>query len=697
MKRATRPRTFAAGLLVVSLIPVVMGTPKGFADEGMWTFDNPPLHQVKEHYGFALSPEWLDHARLSTVRFNGGTGAFVSSNGLVLTVHHIARGWLEDLSSPQKDYVRDGVYARAQSEELKCPGLEVSVLISMENVTARVDGAVRQGMSSQEAVAAQQSEIAKVEAESSQTVGSSANVVALYHGGEYWLYRYKKYTDVRIVFAPEGQVAFFGGDSDNFVYPRYDLDIALFRVYENGKPAETSHHLTWNTKGAADGELLFTTGHPGKTERSLTLSEIEFQRDYFIPVNLKQNDHRMAALRRYAALGAEQKRQAEEELFGYQTGTKLLKGWWTGLLDKSVMDKKRKEEDEFRGLVASRPEWQQEFAGAWDAIAAAKKRQTEAFTRVEFRQWNVSRLPAVALNIVRYVSEVKKPDRERLNGFHESQLGAAKSRILAPILYPGLQEALLADSLQESFEELGRDDPFVQATLNGGSAAEAAKHLVSNAKLFDQAFRQALIEGGEAAVAKSTDPLIVVARKIDPLIREVRRWTEENVDMPEATNSERLAKARFLVYGKSTYPDATSTLRLSYGTVRTYPLNGTTAPTQTTFYGLYDRAYSFALKPPFDLPARYLATPKNFDLATPLDFISTLDAVGGSSGSPVINRNGELVGVLFDINIEGLAGRYVYNDEASRAVAVHSAAIITALRKIYDLGALADEIERIEH
>lgn len=684
-------------VLVVSLCAIFVDSPLLRADEGMWTFDNPPLRQLKERYGFTPTQQWLDHIRLSTVRFSGGTGAFVSPHGLVLTNHHIARGWLEELSSPQKDYVQDGFYSRTRVDELKCPNLEVSVLLSLEDVTARVQSALKRGMTSKETLDAEKAEIVKIEAEHSQVNRFSVNVVTLYQGGEYWLYRYKKYTDVRMVFAPEAQIAFFGGDPDNFVYPRYGLDIALFRVYENGQPVETPNYLKWNTKGAGEGELVFAAGHPGSTERSLTLAQLEFQRDYFIPVNLKENDHREAALRRYAALGPEQVRQAEGELFGYQTGTKLLNGWLTGLLDNNIIAKKRKEEDEFRALIASRPEWKRDFGDAWDAIAAAKKRQQEVFLRMEFRQWNVSRLPAVALNIVRYASEVKKPDSERLNGFHESQLAAVKSRMLAPIMYPGLQQALLADTLQESFEELGPDDPFVQATLNGRPAAEVAKNLVTRTKLFDQKFRESLIEGGEASVAATTDPLIVVARKIDPLIRELHKWSEKDVETPEAINGERIAKARFLVYGKSAYPDATSTLRLSYGTVKGYPMNGTIAPTQTTFYGLYDRAYSFNLHPPFDLPARYFERVDKFDLTTPLNFISTCDAVGGSSGSPVINRNGELVGVIFDINIESLAGRFVYNDEANRAVAVHSAAIIKALRKMYDLGALADEIEEIGH
>lgn len=678
---------------VAAVAAALVWPPWAVADEGMWTFDNVPIKQLKERYGFTPTPTWLDHVRLSTVRFNGGTGAFVSPNGLVITAHHIARGWLEELSSPQKDYVRDGFYARTQAEELRCQGMTVEVLISTQDVTARVRDAAKTASNDQEALIAQRAEIAKIEGEGSKATGLATTVVRLYEGGEYWLYSYKKYSDVRMVFAPEAQVAFFGGDPDNFVYPRFDLDFAFFRVYENGKPAKTPNFLKWNTAGAGDGELVFAAGHPGKTERRQTLAQLEFQRDYAIPIDIRQTEHRITALQRYSALGPEEARQAEGELVGYQTGLKLIKGWLAALLNSEVMAGKRTEEDEIRKLVEGTPQWKRDFGGAWNAIAEARKKEQQEFKYIAYRQWNVSRLPAIALAIVQYASEVNKPDAERLNGFHDAQLASMKSRILSPIFYPGLQQALLADSLEESLEELGPNDPFVQAALDGRSAADAARELVKNTKLFDVNFRKTLIEGGGAAVASSVDPMIVVARKIEPLIGDLSRWKAQNVDSVEAMNGEKIGKARFLAYGTSKYPDATSTLRLAYGTVRSYSLNGTIAPTKTTLFGLYDRAYSFDLRPPFDLPARYSDHVDRTKLSTPLNFISTCDIVGGSSGSPVINRRAEIVGVIFDTNIEGVGGRFVYNDGASRAVAVHSASIIEVLRKLYDAASLADEIE----
>ncbi|MBI3950717.1 MAG: S46 family peptidase [Acidobacteria bacterium] len=695
MKKSLWHSRLLALLICVSLSVAVTGAPLVLADEGMWTFDNPPVKQLEERYGFTPTPEWLDHVRLSSVRFNdGGSGSFVSPNGLALTNHHVARGQLQKVSSPQRDYVKDGFYAATQAEELKCPDLELNVLVSMENVTARVQGAVKKGMTDKEALDARKAEIAKIEKESLQATGLRSDVVTLYQGSECWLYRYKKYTDVRLVFAPEQQIAFYGGDPDNFTYPRYDLDVALFRVYENGQPVQTQHYLKWNAKGATDGELVFVSGHPGRTDRLQTMAQIELERDHLFPLTIKGIKRRLAVLRRYAAGGPEQARQTGGMIFGLENSLKAYTGYYNGLLDKNVIAKKQKEEAEFRALVASKPEWKKEFGDAWDMIAAAEKKQLEMLKPMRFRTLSASRLAGIALTIVQYVAEVKKPDGQRLDGFHDSQLESLKFRLFSPApVYPGMEEAPLADSLQESLEELGPDDPFIKAPLNGRPAAEVAKELIAGTKLADPAFRKSLVEGGEAAVAASTDPMIVVARKVDPLLREMRKWLEDNVLSVEVAAGEKIGKARFAAYGKSAYPDATFTLRLSYGAVKSYPMNGTIAPPKTTFYGLYDRAHSFDLQPPFHLPARYVERKDKLDLSTPLNFVSTCDIIGGNSGSPVINRNAEFVGVIFDGNIESLAGRFVYNDEANRAVAVHSAAIIEALRKLYDAEALADELE----
>jgi hypothetical protein len=662
----------------------------------MWTLDNPPPHQLQERYGFTPTPVWLDHIRLASVRFNdGGSGSFVSPHGLVLTNHHVALGQLQKVSSPQKDYVADGLYARSPAEELKCPDLELNVLVSMADVTNRMQDSLKSDMSDEAALKARKAEIAKIEKESTDSTGLRSDVVTLYAGGEYWLYRYKKYTDIRLVFAPERQIAFFGGDPDNFTYPRYDIDFALFRVYENEKPVESKDYLKWNRAGAGEGELVFVSGHPGSTARLDTMAQIETERDYGLPLTLKSLSNRLEVARRYSARGPEQARQALGDIFGLENSLKLYRGRVQGLADKDLIAKKQKDEADFRALVASRPEWQERYGGAWDAIAQAEAKERPVLRTHRLRTLGGYRLRMLnmALNIVRLVTEVKKPDGVRLDGFHDSQLDSLRFRLFSPApIYPQFEEAMLAGTLAFAREGLGPDDPFIKTVLNGRSPEEVAKEVVAGTKLADPAFRKSLVEGGEAAVQASTDPLIVLARQADPFDREVIKWHEDNVQSVEMKAGEKIGKARFAAYGKSLYSDATFTLRLAFGAVKGYPMNGTIAPVRTTLYGLYDRAYGFDLKPPFDLPRRFLERRSSLDLSTPVDFVSTCDIIGGNSGSPVINKRGELVGLIFDGNIEGLVGDYVYNEENNRAVAVHSAAMIEVLRKVYDAGALADEL-----
>lgn len=668
------------------------------ADEGMWTFDNPPLKQLKEKYNFTPTAEWLDHIRLSSVRFNdGGSGSFVSPNGLVITNHHVAAGQLAKLSTAQKDYIKDGFYAKTRAEELKVPDLELNVLVSMENVTARVQGVVKPGMSEAEALAARKAEIARIEKESTDATKLRSDVVALYQGGEYWLYRYKKYTDVRIVFAPEKQAAFFGGDPDNFTYPRYDFDFTLLRVYENGQPLDTSrNYLRWKTKGAEPNELVFVSGHPGSTQRALTVAQLEFQRDVRYPAVLNMFRRRLAVLKAYAAQGAEQARQANDLIFDLENAQKAYTGQYEGLRDKVLMDKKRQDEAEFRALVAKNPEWQKAYGDAWDEIAKAEQQRREIYKPFRYRRLgsSFSKLYELAATIVQYAAEVKKPDAEREDGFHDAQLESLKLVLFSPApAYPQLEERLLADALQESLEVLGSDDPFIKAALNGRTPAEVAREITAGTKVGDPTFRKSLVEGGEAAVSSSNDPMIAFARRLVPIEREMDKQFDEQIQSVLAAAGEKIGKARFAVYGKTAYPDATFTLRLSYGTVKGYPMNGTIAPPKTTFFGLYDRAQSFDFKPPFDVPSRFTERRSKLDLATPLNFVTTNDIIGGNSGSPVINRNAEFVGIIFDGNIESLVGNFVYDERANRAVAVHSAAIIEALRKIYDAGAVADELE----
>ncbi len=676
---------FAAAVSVASVLL--------FAEEGMWTFDNPPTKQLEQNYHFTPTQAWLDHVRLSSVRMNdGGSGSFISPHGLLLTNHHVARGQLQKSSTAEHDYIRDGFLAATQADEIKAPDLEVNVLVSMENVTDRVNSAVKQAAGAEAQFAARKSVIAQIERESQDKTGLRSDVVTLYQGGEYWLYRYKKYTDLRIVFAPEAQTAFFGGDPDNFTYPRYDLDLALFRVYENGKPIDSTNYLKWNPRGAQEGDLVFVSGNPGNTQRLDTVAQLEFERNTREPLILNLLKSRVATLQSYSARGPEQARQAASMIFGLQNSIKAYEGRYRGLQDPALIEKKRKEEQEFRSLVASKPELQSMYGGAWDEIARA---QQVAATRV--RQLVYEDLDSGLFNIARtlvdYVAEIKKPDGQRLPGFHEAQLSSLRFRLFSPApLYPEFEKARLAASLELAAKELPADDLVLKTVLDGRTPQQAAEALVDGTKLADPAARKQLIEGGQAAVNSSTDSMIVLARKLDPHHREMVRWLEDNVDSVEQRAGEQLGKARFAVYGKTTYPDATFTLRLSYGTVKGYPMNGTIAPPITTFYGLYDRSASFGNKPPFNLPERWAKGRDQLDLATPFDFVTTNDIIGGNSGSPVINRAGEIVGLIFDGNIESLPGDFVYQGETNRAVAVHTAAMTEALKKLYHAQSLLDEI-----
>jgi hypothetical protein len=663
-------------------------------DEGMWTFDNLPLKVLADKYGFTPTPAWLDHIRLSSVRFNdGGSGSFVSPNGLVLTNHHVASGQLQKVSTPARNYLRDGFYAATRARELRCPDLELNVLASIENVTDRIRGVARSGLSEPQALEARHAEISRIEKESLEKTGLRSDVVTLYAGGEFWLYRYKKYTDVRLVFAPEQQVAFFGGDPDNFTYPRYDLDMALVRVYENNQPIRSQNYLKWSRSGAAPNELVFVSGHPGSTDRMKTVAQLEFLRDVLYPISTQTIERRLAALRAFAARGPEQARQTTDFIFSLENALKALSGEARGLSDPEIFALKRREEQEFRSRIESNPEWKAAYGSAWDDIARAQVRARALYPASRFRQFRGSSLAGLAYTLVLYAQEVPKPDAERLDGFHDAQLESLKLQLLSPApMYIERDIPVLADALQQSLESLGPDDPFIKAVLGGRTPEVVARTALTGTKVSDPAFRKSLVDGGRAAVEASTDPLIVLARAIEPIVRSTQKAFEADVESVEASAGEKLGRARFAAYGKSLYPDATFTLRLAFGTVRGYPMNGTQAPPVTTFFGLFDRSESFGRKPPYDLPARVVAARPRLNLATPLNFVCDCDIIGGNSGSPVINRAGELVGLIFDGNIESLIGNTVFNGNRSRAVAVHSAGMIEALRKIYAAGTLADEL-----
>jgi hypothetical protein len=663
------------------------------AEEGMWTFDNLPVQQLHDKYNFTPTQGWLDHLRLSSVRLgDGGSGSFVSAHGLLLTNHHVALHQLQNNSMAEHDYVRDGFYAATPDAEIKSPDLEVNVLQSMQDVTARVNAAVKPEMSPKEGLDARHAAIAAIESESDNATHLKSEVVTLYEGGEYWLYRYKKYTDVRLVFAPELQAAFFGGDSDNFTFPRYCLDMAVFRVYEDGKPIDTPNHLTWNVHGAAANELVFVSGHPGSLSRDVTMSELVLERDLYDPIFNEALDESLSVLQAYAARGPDQKRNVASSIFGLQNSIKARSGRYGGLLDTKLMGKKQAEETEFRSRVDQNPQWKKDFGNAWQEVEQANQ-ATVGHGTAFFYRYSSSDLLGKASRIVQYTAEIKKPDGERLPGYHDAELESMMFRLLSPApVHPDLEIAKMTGSLSFAQKKLPADDPWLAIVLDGKTPAAAADFYVAGTKMADPAFRKQLIDGGIDAVNASTDPMIVLARKLDPMARAEHKWQEENIEGRMTHAHEQIAKARFLSYGKTAYPDATFTLRLSYGTVAGFPMNGTVAPPMTTLFGLYDKNASFGDNSDWKLAPRWKQGRDKLDLSTPMDFVTTNDIIGGNSGSPVVNRAGELVGLVFDGNIDSLPGEYEYDPRANRTVAVHPAVMIEALRKLYDASKLADEL-----
>jgi hypothetical protein len=664
----------------------------------MWTFDNVPRALIKQKYGFEITDPWLDRVRLASARVgNGGSGSFVSPDGLLFTNQHVGRGQVAKLSAPGRDLVKDGFYAPTRADELKCPDLEVNVLVSYEDVTRRVLGAVKPGATDAEAGAQRRAEMAAIEKACAASTGLKCEVITLYSGGEYWLYRNKKYTDLRLVFAPEEQIAYFGGDHDNFTYPRWNFDITFFRAYEDGEPAKTPHFFRWSKAGAAEGELIFTPGYPGSTARLLTVAQLKYQRDVGNPLQMRVWTSRRDALAKYAALGAEQARRASAARLGLENSIKRLVGQQDGLLNPRVFKRKEDDEAALRAKVAANPEWLKAYAPAWDQIAGAYAGLPAQANRVAFSNLTASPLAGMASTIVRYGDEIQKPSAQRYAEFSDARLEGLKFGLFsgAPV-YTDLEAAQLAAWLEEGRKALGANNPFVKAALDGQEPAALAKQVMAGTALADPAARRALIDGGPAAIKASADPLVALARRAEPIIRDLRAWQEEKIQSVEARAGQKIAEARFAVYGKSAYPDANFNLRLEYGTVVGYEEDTTLVPSKTTFYGLFERAAAFGEKPPFNLPARWREGRSKLDLATPYNFVYTADTIGGNSGSPVINRDAEICGINFDSNVQKLPNRYLYIDEAegSRAVGVHSAGIIEGLRKLYGADALVAELIR---
>jgi hypothetical protein len=688
--RDPRTRRFILAALLAALLIVPAA-----ADEGMWLFNKPPKDILQKKYGFTVTPEFMDHLRLASISFGGASGSFVSPDGLVLTNHHVGRGAVQNLSTKDRDLMKTGFYARTRAEELKVPGMELRVLIGIKDVTGEVVGAEKPGMTPVEAADARGKVIAGLEKEAGATPGTRGVVVTLYSGGMYHLYTSKLYDDVRLVFAPEYLAAFFGGDQDNFTYPRYDLDITLFRIYENGQPFKSDHYIKWAAKGVAEGDLVLCSGHPGSTGRLLTMSQLEFLRDTSYPFNIANLKRRQAYMRAYAARGDEQSRVAMRNLFGIENSLKATVGYQSGLLDRALMDKKRGEEEALRARVRKDPALDKDYGSAWDELASAETAYAAFFKPMAFFERAngfYTTYFGLARNIVRLAAEKAKPDAQRLPEYRDVSLPAVMRGILSPApIYDEFEALKLGDSLAQLREELP-DMVEVRWILGGRSPQDVAQELVAGTKLKDIEFRKTLVAGGLEAVYQCQDPMIKLALLVDPVSRGLRARYEKQVEAVETRNGARIANVMFKLEGTAIPPDATGTLRLSFGAVRGYVENGRKIPFQTTYAGLYEKSAQAGNKDPYELPESFLKHKADVDPKTPINFVSTADSIGGNSGSPLVNRKGEFVGVLFDGNIQSLPTRFVYDDKISRSVMVHAQGIIEALRKIYGAGPLVDEI-----
>ncbi len=665
------------------------------ADEGMWLPDNFPSGKVREAYGFAPDQAWLDHVRLSSVRLaRGCSGSFVSPEGLVQTNHHCARGCVQQLSRAGKDLVADGFYAREANDERKCPDVEINQLVAIADVTERMRKALA-GKDGPAFAAAQKAERAAIAEECSRGDPElRCDVVELYHGGLYSLYRYRRYQDVRLVFAPEEAIAFFGGDPDNFEFPRWDLDVSYLRVYRDDKPLDTAaNHLRYAAADVQPGDLTFTSGHPGSTRRLNTVAQLEFRRDVDLPREIFLAAELRGVLTEFSTLGAEQARIAKGLLFGVENSLKAQKGQFAALVDPAIITARAGAERELRAKVDADPALRAQYAGAWDEVRAALQAfrgKRDRFAMTERRGGFRSQLFGHALALLRHAAEKGKPDGERLSEFTEANFPQLRQALLsaAPI-YPELEKLTLTFSLTKLREVLGPDDPLVKKVLGRSSPADRAAALVDGSKLADPELRRRLLDADAATLAASDDPMIVLAREVDPDFRAVRKDVEDNVDSALTQASNKIAQARFKLYGTSTYPDATFTLRISYGTVKGYQQDGQPVNPITTMDGLFTRATG---ADPFKLPEHWVAAQASINPRQPMNFATTNDVVGGNSGSPVINKAGEVVGLIFDGNIQSLGGDFGYDGSVNRAVAVNVGALREALAQVYHADRLLQEL-----
>ena len=675
--------------------PTVMDTlpavEAGRFDTGkMWTFENPPLDYFQQAYGFRPSAEWLERVRLAALRLPNCTASFVSPNGLVMSNHHCARESATAVSREGEDLGTNGFYAATPADERRVPDLYVDQLVVIRDVTVDVQAGIPARASEEEQVAARDQKIEEVAQRLSAETELRCDVTSLYHGGKYSSYCYRRYDDVRLLFAPETRIGYFGGDPDNFTYPRYALDVSFFRVYgPDGQPLQSPHHFTWSDSGAAEGSTVFVIGNPGSTSRLNTVAQLDYQRDHEYPMTIRLFESRARILDQFMARHPDLRTTYIDDYFSLTNALKAYTGQLKGLRTPELMARKVAFEKAFQAAVRNDSTLRRQYGSLWEEIARLRRQIADVAPRVNALNQGGSirsQTLATALGVLQYTQAATSgmvPD---------SILEEYRTELLGTEINRELDAMILAAQIQDAAELLGPDDPFVRDALQGRTAEAAATAMVNASVLPDSAQRAALL-ASPADVATTRDPAIRLMRATLPRVRAAFQ-EYQRLNGAEEVRTSRLARALFEVYGTEIPPDATFTLRIADGVVKGYEYNGTVAPVFTTFYGMYDRHFSHAGRSDWALPSRWLTPPAGFNLATPLNFVTTNDIIGGNSGSPVINTRAQLVGLIFDGNIESLPGDFIYTTETNRAVAVHSAGILEALRHVYGAGRIVTELEQ---
>jgi len=669
----------------------------GLFDTGkMWTFDYPPTDYFARTYNFTPDAAWFERARLSALRVPGCSASFVSEDGLVFTNHHCARGAVDAVNRAGENLPETGFYAPTLAEERKVPGYYADQLVLIEDVTAEIQEAFDRGTTDDERIANRTQAIAALEQRYKKSTGLNCNVVTFYNAAKFSLYGYKRYTDVRLVFAPETMMGYFGGDPDNFTYPRYDLDISFFRVYDdNGQPLKASNYFRWSLGGASENEPVFVIGNPGQTNRLYTVAQLEYQRDLLYPTNFFLLDNLVRIYTEYLAKHPDKKLKYQTRLFGASNSQKLYIGRLTGLSDPVLMAKKRDFERTLKGAVAAKPALHATYSLVWNEIEKLQSEKRTIYPEMNaltMKGLGRSQYFGLASDLVDAALQMKLPEAQRARQYKGEALDSLKRRMYPTDLEPELEREFLTLQLTVMASSLGKSNISLNALLQGRTPKQAAGALLQETMISDKEKVTALLNGPPDAILNSTDPFIsFVATTVDRA-RDLRtQYTEMNAR--EQARVQRLGKAMFDIYGTSIPPDATFTLRIADGVVKGMPYNGTIAPHFTTFYGLYDRYYSFGKEAPWNLPERWLNPPASFAMSTPFNFSSTNDIIGGNSGSSIINKSLEVVGIAFDGNIESLPNHVIYSEDRMRCVGVHSSGILEALEDIYKADRIVKELK----